>query len=701
MEAYESDLEKPLLANTARFYAQRSAQWIQEDTCPEYMLKVDQCLDKEKQRVAAYLHATSEQKLLKEVENALLQAHQMTLLEKEHTGCMALLRDDKKDDLKRMFELFSRIPKGLDPIAAFFKQHITERGNALVKAAEEAMANKGAGGSRKADGEGSSAEQTFMRDVIQLHDDYLAYVMNQFGKHTQFHRALKEAFESFCNKTVSGSTFAELLASFCDNLLKKCSAEKLTDDAVEETLDKVVKLLAYISDKDLFAEFYRKRLARRLLFDRSANDDAEKSILTKLKQQCGSTFTSKLEGMVTDMALAKDFQQKFAQWAEERRPKVEISVNVLTTGFWPTYKFVELTLPREMVEARAPPRLLPRQSQAAGAAPPQRVTVAPNGPLRPASAAHSNAPAAAAAPPLFRQGVELFKEFYELQAKHRKLTWIYALGTVQLAAKFDPKPMELILSPFQARGEEGLFCARARGGRQPGEALCFFGAGLTAEFRAPCAPRLGRRRCCSCTTRRRPSPGERSRRRSRCRCAAAGPAPRVPDSGSAVPHPAFVSRVLIPPPAPSTPPPRPAGRGRDARAAQPRVRQVHDPQQVSRGEEHLPVGLVLRQLVVHRQDAAHQGAPPAGGREEEGDGGRRQGPQVHHRRRHRPLDEVPQGGAAPAARHGGVEPAEALPAGLQGALCPKAARVCFARCVRVSPGPWGAACVCGGSGGGG
>jgi len=27
----------------------------------------------------------------------------------------------------------------------------------------------------------------------------------------------------------------------------------------------VVKLLAYISDKDLFAEFYRKRLARRLL----------------------------------------------------------------------------------------------------------------------------------------------------------------------------------------------------------------------------------------------------------------------------------------------------------------------------------------------------------------------------------------------------------------------------------------------------
>ncbi|KAB1220460.1 Cullin-1 [Morella rubra] len=48
----------------------------------------------------------------------------------------------------------------------------------------------------------------------------------------------------------------------------------------------VVKLLAHKSDKDLFAEFYRKKLARRLLFDKSANDEHERSILTKLKQQC-------------------------------------------------------------------------------------------------------------------------------------------------------------------------------------------------------------------------------------------------------------------------------------------------------------------------------------------------------------------------------------------------------------------------------
>lgn len=52
-------------------------------------------------------------------------------------------------------------------------------------------------------------------------------------------QALKEAFELFCNKGVAGSSNAELLATFCDNILKKGGSEKLSDEAIEETLEKV------------------------------------------------------------------------------------------------------------------------------------------------------------------------------------------------------------------------------------------------------------------------------------------------------------------------------------------------------------------------------------------------------------------------------------------------------------------------------
>ncbi|KAG8486147.1 hypothetical protein CXB51_019538 [Gossypium anomalum] len=46
--------------------------------------------------------------------------------------------------------------------------------------------------------------------------------------------------------------------------------------------------------------------------------------------------------------------------------------------------------------------------------------------------------------------VEVFKGFYGTKTKHRKLTWIYSLGTSHINGKFEPKPIELIVSTHQA-----------------------------------------------------------------------------------------------------------------------------------------------------------------------------------------------------------------------------------------------------------
>ena len=399
MEAYEQDFEAHLLTNTAAFYSRKASVWIDEDSCPDYLVKAEECLRREKERVGHYLHASSETKLLKEVEKEVLAAYETQLLEKEHSGCAVLLRDDKTEDLARMFRLFKRIPAGLPPVADIFKKHVEKEGVTLVKQAEDAEgAKKEAPKDKAAAAQGT--EQVFVRSIIQLHDKYLQYVVDCFSNDSLFHRALKEAFEVFCNKVVTGSTSAELLALFCDKLLQKGSSEKLSDEEVEMTLEKVVKLLAYISDKDLFGEFYRKKLSRRLLFDRSANDDHERSILTKLKTQCGAQFTSKMEGMVTDLQIAKDNQKEFEKWLDDdetRRPKMDFAVTVLTTGFWPTYKFTELALPEECVGC-----------------------------------------------------VTTFKEFYDKKLQHRKLTWIYGLGQVTMKGNFASKPIELNINLFQA-----------------------------------------------------------------------------------------------------------------------------------------------------------------------------------------------------------------------------------------------------------
>lgn len=120
---------------------------------------------------------------------------------------------------------------------------------------------------------------------------------------------------------------------------------------MEDKLEKVVRLFSYLSDKDIFAEFYKKQLAKRLLLARSSSDDAERSMIAKLKLRCGAQFTSKLEGklictstldlhpkriashdsisgMVTDMNLSSDMGTAFAEHLRVHEIKLDTDVTV-------------------------------------------------------------------------------------------------------------------------------------------------------------------------------------------------------------------------------------------------------------------------------------------------------------------------------------------------------------------------------------
>lgn len=177
----------------------------------------------------------------------------------------------------------------------------------------------------------------------------------------------------------------------------------------------------------LFPENFhcRKKLGRRLLFDKGGNDEQERNLLSKLKHYFGGQFTSKMEGMLTDMSVAKDNQSKYEQHINDKpqlHPSVDLSVQVLTTGFWPTYKSSDINLPSEMVC-----RLLPWS-------------------LLLLSCISSNYWAQ-----LHFQikCVEVFKEFYQTVTKHRKMNWIFSLGNCLIVGKFDQKPIELIVTTYQ------------------------------------------------------------------------------------------------------------------------------------------------------------------------------------------------------------------------------------------------------------
>lgn len=94
-------------------------------------------------------------------------------------------------------------------------------------------------------------------------------------------------------------------------------------------------------------------------------------MISKLKLRCGAQYTSKMEGMLGDLAVAADHQRytfcvamcplimarhvvhhgrrDFEKFLTIKPPlPLEFTVQILTTGFWPSYKHIEVPLPPEM-----------------------------------------------------------------------------------------------------------------------------------------------------------------------------------------------------------------------------------------------------------------------------------------------------------------------------------------------------------------
>lgn len=100
------------------------------------------------------------------------------------------------------------------------------------------------------------------------------------------------------------------MAKYCDSLLRKSS--KLGEDGeMEDLLNSVMTVFKFVEDKDVFQKFYSKNLAKRLVNGMSVSDDAEASMISKLKEACGFEFTSKLQRMFTDMGISKDLNDAF------------------------------------------------------------------------------------------------------------------------------------------------------------------------------------------------------------------------------------------------------------------------------------------------------------------------------------------------------------------------------------------------------
>ncbi|TPX68598.1 hypothetical protein SpCBS45565_g03028 [Spizellomyces sp. 'palustris'] len=343
-------------------------------TVARYLEHVEIRLQQEVERCSAgmgYLDVGSKKGLVTVVETQLLKRHIKTLLDK---GLHELMEDTRTTDLARMYALFNRVGATAD-LRKAFSQYIRKTGLTLVSS--------------------EARDPTMVDDLLKFKTRVDHLWEKSFAKNEGFGNALREAFEFFINQRQNKP--AELIAKYVDVRLR--SGKGVTEEELEVALDQCLVLFRFIHGKDVFEAFYKKDLAKRLLLQRSTSVDAEKSMLSKLKTECGPNFTSKLEGMFKDVEISRDYMTSFRESPRytNQLGAIELSVNVLTQGYWPTYPPININLPDELSHCQ-----------------------------------------------------DVFKDFYMHKHSGRKLTWQNSLGTCILKSNFNKGKKELSVSLFQA-----------------------------------------------------------------------------------------------------------------------------------------------------------------------------------------------------------------------------------------------------------
>lgn len=101
-----------------------------------------------------------------------------------------------------------------------------------------------------------------------------------------FLSALDRACASVINKRLTNTNdkqqcrSAELVAKYCDSLLKK---SKTTEIEIDSKLTSSITIFKYIEDKDVYQKFYSRMLAKRLIHEQSQSMDTEEAMINRLK----------------------------------------------------------------------------------------------------------------------------------------------------------------------------------------------------------------------------------------------------------------------------------------------------------------------------------------------------------------------------------------------------------------------------------
>nr|CAI5850644.1 unnamed protein product [Callosobruchus analis] len=382
LQLYQELFEEQFLDASGEHFKRDAARLLQEKNVSLYMEKVKAKIEEELFRARRFLHVSSLAKVSMRCEMHMVAEHLQFL----YSECMNMVQGERRKDLSNMYDLLRGIQNAIVVLVDTVLDHIKTQGLAAIGNLQ-----------------GENIHIGFVENLLAVYKKYKKLIQDVFKSDQNFMGALDKACSSVINhrpnQGKSPCRSPELLAKYCDTLLKK-SSKGISESEVDEKLAESIIIFKYIDDKDVFQKFYSRMLAKRLIHQQTQSMDAEEAMINRLKQACGYEFTSKLHRMFTDMTVSTDLNIKFN--ASLKEDNIDLGINfsiyVLQAGAWP------------LGQAVVTPFALPQQLE---------------------------------------KSVQMFESFYHNRFNGRKLTWLHHLCQAELKLGYLKKTYVVTVQTFQ------------------------------------------------------------------------------------------------------------------------------------------------------------------------------------------------------------------------------------------------------------
>ena len=328
---YKEYFNKYFIKHTEDYYKKKTGEYIENNNIDKYINYVEEILSFENYLIVSYLNEITLKSVINKLNIILLSDKKNVIFTKYYNAKGAGENNDNYLNLNKNYELMKKIFILFKNIK--LEEEIRKKFSDYIKKSCKEIYTKY-----------YKNYKLFYENIDLLKKNIDHYITDSFLNDEKFKSTSKESLTKGMNQRPG--FICDTFSKYIDNVLREFDDKKNLNE-IKNIINDYMILFKYIENKDLYENFFIKKLCIRCLFNLNKSEEAQNYLIEQLKNECGPYFVSKSQEMISDIKASQEMTPLFNKENNKDKNGLYLPINyfVLSNYTWPIDKLVKGEIP--------------------------------------------------------------------------------------------------------------------------------------------------------------------------------------------------------------------------------------------------------------------------------------------------------------------------------------------------------------------